>query len=875
MDKLGELNLSIEENPNDPALLLERANLHFDAKEYEEALCDYNEAIKHNDKCAAAYIGCGNVHLYIKNDYDEALKNYNEAIRLDENNAEAYYNRGNFYYYKKECNLAIADYTRAIELDGEYYNAYIWLGNTYFYEKKYKKALTNYNKVIKLDKNNFDAYINRGNLRIAQRKYDLALEDFNYAIEVDGKRVDAFVFRGNTHYSDKNYSKALSDYNEAISLDPECVAAHTGLGNVYSEINDYKKARESFEEAIKSNEKYIHAHTGLGYLFYKDKDYSNAIKQYEIVTKLDVNNAYTFNDLGTIYNKRNDYSNALKNSRKATRLDNTLADAHYQCGIANYGLGSYFDAREDYIKAKELYKNEGDSFNEALLDRKIEEITGILEKPIEVNQRIKLLMDKIEQSNIKKNIKDAKKVFSDFIAEREIGNKEEIDIPELLVLRRWNSYTPIIADKKAGKETSKGGGYFFRILDYGIVIDPGFNFLENFIAAGYKFHHIDYILITHAHNDHTTDLESILTLLYKYNEEIKGDYDTHEEGTIMHDIFTEISRKSNSDTHEDDTIVQNIFTTISRQELNVKYEDKKHIEELAKKEFENSFRRKRICIYMSGSTFKKYASMLNLYENADYDVVLIKADDEIKIQSHDKRLRENPSDLEITAIKAKHNDLLSDRDSLGLFIRYKNFVLVYTGDTGYSLEIESQYSKIHEKNSECDIVLLAHLGGFEECEKSFDASKSVADNLKFFYKNHLGRLGLSRLVEVLKPNICIISEFGEEFRNQRIKLTKIFQEVYEKSTFFIPADIGLCINAKNEIRLVDSYEYNDNKPRINAKFYPYSNTDIYEDKQSYALLYHNKTSSVDIAGLISFLIRNEKFGIAEDLYRIVTESGEQ
>ena len=86
------------------------------------------------------------------------------------------------------------------------------------------------------------------------------------------------------------------------------------------------------------------------------------------------------------------------------------------------------------------------------------------------------------------------------------------------VLRRWNSYTPIVADDY---HISKGGGYYLKAGGYGIVIDPGFNFIDNFKGAKHKFHEIDVVIISHAHNDHTADLESILTLLYKYNEDIK------------------------------------------------------------------------------------------------------------------------------------------------------------------------------------------------------------------------------------------------------------------------------------------------------------------------------------------------------------------
>lgn len=82
----------------------------------------------------------------------------------------------------------------------------------------------------------------------------------------------------------------------------------------------------------------------------------------------------------------------------------------------------------------------------------------------------------------------------------------------LMVLRRWNSFSPLISD------SSSGGGYFLRWCGKGIIIDPGINFLNNFFKNGFGIDYIDAIIITHAHIDHSADFESLLTLIFEYNE---------------------------------------------------------------------------------------------------------------------------------------------------------------------------------------------------------------------------------------------------------------------------------------------------------------------------------------------------------------------
>ena len=91
----------------------------------------------------------------------------------------------------------------------------------------------------------------------------------------------------------------------------------------------------------------------------------------------------------------------------------------------------------------------------------------------------------------------------------------------LLVLREWNSYTPALP---AEEEADRGGGYFIRHDGQGIVVDPGYDFIDNLYRAGGNLCDIDHIVVTHAHDDHTAQLESLLMLLHQRNKDKdKGD----------------------------------------------------------------------------------------------------------------------------------------------------------------------------------------------------------------------------------------------------------------------------------------------------------------------------------------------------------------
>jgi metal-dependent hydrolase (beta-lactamase superfamily II) len=490
-----------------------------------------------------------------------------------------------------------------------------------------------------------------------------------------------------------------------------------GLGIVYRYQQNYEKAKELFLKAIELNEKW----------------------------------AYPWSNLGIVYLDQKDYEKAKELFLKAKELDEKWAYAWYGLGNVYRGQKDYEKAKEAFLKAIELFKTGGDSYlasiAENVLNKLIEKIKAEIavedvRKKSHDRDPLHLLLSKTEQ--FEDEVFSNQKKFQDFVVDRAIGQEEQI---YLKVLRRWNSYTPIIADNYY---VGRGGGYFLKFRGRGIVIDPGFNFIDNFKGAGHCFDEIDVVLISHAHNDHTSDLESILTLLNNCNKRRKGLDDFSSEDTVRADIAGSLGIDIRSVTEED----------------------------IEKEFISGSSRRKTLDLYITKSVEKKFGGMLNLYSNADYSYHVVESGDVKTL--FDEMLRVN-------IITAKHNDIISDRDSVGIVFEFDKTILIYTGDTGWDSSIETQYKRIRKKYDDKYVVLLAHLGGFKEYENKY---LNPDEKGKCFYINHLGRLGLGRLLSVLRPQLCFISEFGEELRKHREEIADIYNEIFQK-TLLLPADIGL------------------------------------------------------------------------------------
>ena len=86
-------------------------------------------------------------------------------------------------------------------------------------------------------------------------------------------------------------------------------------------------------------------------------------------------------------------------------------------------------------------------------------------------------------------------------------------------LRGWSSAVTLL---EGGDDCHwAGGGYFLKWQGKGIVIDPGFDFIDNFHDATYNMREVDAVLVSHNHSDHNYDLSSVDDLLYELHKRWK------------------------------------------------------------------------------------------------------------------------------------------------------------------------------------------------------------------------------------------------------------------------------------------------------------------------------------------------------------------
>lgn len=362
-------------------------------QKYEEALRDYEEAIKLIPNDAKVYNNKGVVLEKLRK-FEEAKTAYKKALEINPEHETANNNLGELYDRFGEHEKALPYYTKQLELEKhDYY--YINRAWCYIELNELDKAEEDFKAAIEVNENNGYAYNGLGALRKMRKKYDEAVQYFRQAIKKekecliayeniiecyielddyheqikycsllikeDPKRVKAYIWRGIARKNLKKYEKAKEDYLNALSIDPESAWAHNNLGNVYRALKEYETAIDYFKKAIKLDVEYEIAYSNIFNTWVKDmKDYKAAIKYFSEQMKLNEDQAYMYKYRAKANEKQGRKVRAILDYKKAIQLyekainEDTDACTYEDLGECYAYLKEFDSAINCFKKAIEL-----------------------------------------------------------------------------------------------------------------------------------------------------------------------------------------------------------------------------------------------------------------------------------------------------------------------------------------------------------------------------------------------------------------------------------------------------------------------------------------------------------------------------------------
>jgi tetratricopeptide (TPR) repeat protein len=328
------------------------------------------------------------------------------------------------------------------------------------------------------------------------------------------------------------------------------------LGDCYVDTGDPDRAIEYYDRALKANPTFQgHVLQGLGVAYRRKGEPDRALEYFENAFKAEGGDKGSIlNNLGATHYEKENFDRAIEYWNQA------IAEGTYKHPwVALHNLGVGYSAKGELEPALEFYKEAKASAagrdvaileetlnNMALIyaargevDLALETLEEVLAQPDRNQQherakniRTQVLAQKAKikpsredeslvaatttsgsasetpESRMKQKLLGKEDKYSDYL-KKENSKRENT----FSVLRGWSSAVTLL--EGGTLKQWRGGGYFLKWGGRGLVLDPGFDFIDNFHDAGFHTREVDAVVVSHNHPDHNFDLTSLDDLRFE------------------------------------------------------------------------------------------------------------------------------------------------------------------------------------------------------------------------------------------------------------------------------------------------------------------------------------------------------------------------
>jgi tetratricopeptide (TPR) repeat protein len=379
---LEEFTAAVDAQPDSALALERRAATYLHMKKFDSALIDCNNALKIDNKLAAAYIVRGEVETG-HGDKEKAIDDFTKALEYGGERADVLTERGTIYYSQsKTCRVpdeaakilqtAMKDFERAVKIDPNRAGARLQRALARLDSGDYSGAVADCDAAIQSDPNLVDAYVARARGQCELGDIDRAVTDCDTAIHRDANCMEAYAVRAKARLekaSDmrtvaeiEQCSQAVDDCQRAIELSKKVPGdqegadrgksigglAHEIRGRVYENLRLPKRALEEYGRALSLDPYLVSALVWRAVSRVSAKDFTGALNDCNAAISLDSARPDAYSGRGTIYvyiarsepavtMAKTDLDKAISDFTQAVQLDPRSAKAFHGRAMV-YGL---------------------------------------------------------------------------------------------------------------------------------------------------------------------------------------------------------------------------------------------------------------------------------------------------------------------------------------------------------------------------------------------------------------------------------------------------------------------------------------------------------------------------------------------------------
>ncbi|TDC23384.1 tetratricopeptide repeat protein [Streptomyces sp. 8K308] len=327
--------------------------LHYDKGEYEEAVLEYDEALRLAPDSAWALAYRGDACRLLRR-YDDALRDLDRAIQLDGSYAWALGVRGSLFSGLRRYEEALRDLDRAIDLETDSAWEHAQRGMVHRLSGWYEAAVADFDKAIRLGKDDAWTRWNRGAAHNSAGLIEEAVRDFDRALDMEPDDAWAHASRGSAYRLAGSMDLAVVDLDRALERDPDNPWAYAERGEAHRLAGRPEEAVADLDRALELDPDYAWAFGTRGQIHRSAGIFEAPLRDYGRAIELDPDKAWLHHGRGETHQFAGDHEAAIADFAEAIRLDPGMATAYAERGHSRLATRAYADAISDYDRALRL-----------------------------------------------------------------------------------------------------------------------------------------------------------------------------------------------------------------------------------------------------------------------------------------------------------------------------------------------------------------------------------------------------------------------------------------------------------------------------------------------------------------------------------------
>jgi TolB-like protein/Tfp pilus assembly protein PilF len=222
------------------------------ASSLEQALAEFENAVKLDPQFALAWVGVADSNLLLPNygtasDVESIAKArlaVDRALAINDRLGEAYASLAGMLSRQDEWDLSEAAFKKSIELSPNYATAWHWYSDTLGnFPLRIDESIEMALKASELDPNSAIISSNLGHKYRMKGLYSMAERQLRRVIELNPEFAAAYANLGNLYaYNLGQFAKAIPYFEKANELAPDDIWQKTSLLDIYLEIGDFQAA---------------------------------------------------------------------------------------------------------------------------------------------------------------------------------------------------------------------------------------------------------------------------------------------------------------------------------------------------------------------------------------------------------------------------------------------------------------------------------------------------------------------------------------------------------------------------------------------------------------------------------------------------------